>query len=354
MRHKISSTFLDKRAFSRNNFDFLRFFAACQVIFFHTFEISGSRSGTFYRCYELLFGNLDVGVSIFFIISGFLIIKSRLDNPALFLYLKKRFLRIAPALAASLLFCIFVIGPAASSLGLKDYFLNFGPLLEHHLPRVFENNPLPNMVNGSLWTLKVEAFAYIMVACLGFMSITRIKLFLVGVLPVLVFIDLFYLAGPVSSQLKIGAIYAYPTLRYIIFFISGSLLYLYKDKVLLSRHVFLLFLAITLFSQHTAYSHAVSILTLPYLVIYFAYSDMPLNGFGKYGDFSYGLYIYAFPIQQTFRHFHGDGLSNLALFVLSFLTTLVLAVLSWKLIEKPALSLKNVRLLPSRAGEWTP
>ncbi len=355
MQNKTSMTFLGEKAVSRNNnFDFLRFFAAGYVIFFHTFELSGNRTGAFFGSFKLLFGNLNVGVSIFFIISGFLIIKSRLDNPSMFLYLKKRFLRIVPALAASLLFCIFIIGPAASSYGLKDYFLNLGPLMNHHLPRVFENNHLPNMINGSLWTLKVEAFAYIMVALLGFMSIPRIRLFLALALPALIVIDLFYLTSPEYSSLRMGTIYVYPSLRYVILFVAGSLFYLYRDKIPLSPYIFVPLLLATVFAQHTVYSDAVSILSLPYVVLYFAYSDVPLNRFGRYGDFSYGLYIYAFPIQQTLLHFWGGGMSNQALFFVSFMVTLFLAVLSWKYIEKPCLGLKNVRLLPSRLGQSAP
>lgn len=62
------------------------------------------------------------------------------------------------------------------------------------------------------------------------------------------------------------------------------------------------------------------------------------NRFGKFGDFSFGLYLYAFPIQQLFSNL---GVNNFMLHIsLSTMTAMVLAVISWRFIEEPALSLK--------------
>lgn len=81
---------------------------------------------------------------------------------------------------------------------------------------------------------------------------------------------------------------------------------------------------------------------MPYLIIYFAYgiNSSLLKKFGAYGDFSYGLYIYAWPVQQTLVHFWKDFLNLLSFFVLTLSITLIFAFLSWKLIEKPALKFK--------------
>jgi peptidoglycan/LPS O-acetylase OafA/YrhL len=78
-----------------------------------------------------------------------------------------------------------------------------------------------------------------------------------------------------------------------------------------------------------------------YLVLYLAIARwLPAQGFGRYGDFSYGLYVFAFPIQQAIVHFAGTGMSLTTFFVAAFASTLVVAVASWHLVEAPALALK--------------
>jgi peptidoglycan/LPS O-acetylase OafA/YrhL len=73
----------------------------------------------------------------------------------------------------------------------------------------------------------------------------------------------------------------------------------------------------------------------------FAYSPL-LNRLIRTGDYSYGIYIYAFPVQQTIASFYPKIPIGLYLLVCSFLT-FVLAILSWHLVEKYALSLKPRR-----------
>jgi len=79
-----------------------------------------------------------------------------------------------------------------------------------------------------------------------------------------------------------------------------------------------------------------------YVILYICLSStIPLQKFGKYGDFSYGVYIYAFPIQQLVRLYHGENLNPWSNSLLSIPLILICAVLSWKLVEHPCLQLKN-------------
>src|SRR5262249_21502971 len=93
---------------------------------------------------------------------------------------------------------------------------------------------------------------------------------------------------------------------------------------------------------HTPVFTLMMFITLPYLVLSLAFAKIPfLNRFGRFGDFSYGLYVYAFPVQQTIVHFTQGHISVWRLFLLSFVLTLCLAVASYHFIEKPCLNLKR-------------
>lgn len=84
-------------------------------------------------------------------------------------------------------------------------------------------------------------------------------------------------------------------------------------------------------------------LCLPYIVFWFVFEQkIPVQNAGKYGDFSYGIYIYGFPVQQTIVYFMDNRVNVLEMIVLSFLFTIPLAIFSWFAVEKKALKLKDI------------
>ncbi|HEY3346077.1 MAG TPA: acyltransferase, partial [Nitrospirota bacterium] len=108
-----------------------------------------------------------------------------------------------------------------------------------------------------------------------------------------------------------------------------------------SRLAFFLFLALVL-SLRTQMLYIISFLTIPYLVLYFAYAKIPaIKNFGRYGDYSYGVYIYGFPIQQMVLLFLGPHINRFIFFIIAYAITLIISVLSWNFIENPALRLKD-------------
>ena len=167
-----------------NNFNLLRMIAATLVLYFHSFPLSSGPSvqepiGSF-----LKYGVGGIGVTIFFVMSGFLVTKSFDERRNIFLFIEARFLRIVPALAGVALFCVLIVGPCYTSLPLADFFWNshtFRFLYTHmtvhrieiELPGVFTRNIFPNAVNGSLWTLAYEISMYKWVAFLGLISVIR-------------------------------------------------------------------------------------------------------------------------------------------------------------------------------------
>lgn len=326
-----------------NNFDILRFFAALQVLIYHCILCFGNHPS---NCFVAL-----NGVAVFFVISGFLVTRSWCDNPNIFAFLKKRILRIFPALITVVLFTALILGPIVTTLPLKEYFADtaffnyfkniFLYEIYHLLPGVFQSNPLNTSVNASLWTLPFEFFMYCLIAIFGITKILNKKYF--HFIFVLFTIALFYVVTYIY-------IIKWTYIQFVdllsLFFISSGF-YIYRKKIILSFPLFIICLIIFLSSITFTYKvdavfEYFRLLTLPYIVIYIAYCKIPyINNFGKYGDFSYGMYLWAFPVSQTLIYFWQNKFNVFTYIVSVFLITLFISVLSFKFIEKPALKLKN-------------
>lgn len=324
---------------NKNCFDFLRFFFAANILLAHLCELSQNKSLLFLSN----FSNSSIAIKGFFIISGFLVAKSYTNTPSLKEYFIKRAKRILPAYIVVLLFSAITLSFFSSFnfleyftdidvykyLGWNSVFLNF---MHPCLPGLFENN-LMCAVNGALWTLKVEEGFYIVLPFIFYAIKKSKKPFLtLGSLYVLSllywFVMDFYLNQPLLAKQLPG---------YMAYFATGIFLFLNFDFLLLNKKklffISLLFLIISGFSPFQIdvfYPAAFGL-----MVIIAAYSLPFLNNFGKYGDFTYGLYIYHFPIIQLFRQYDLFEKYNPILMAFSvILITLFFAVFSWFFIEK--------------------
>lgn len=341
-----------------NNFDFLRIFAAILVIFSHSFPLADYHFEPFFLITgSMSFGTL--GVIIFFVISGYLITKSWDRNPSTTQFFWNRFLRIVPGLAGVALFSIFLIGPLVTTLSISNYFQNpqtwnylkiitiFGIGSYYTLPGVFTSNILPDAVNGSLWTLPLEFKMYILVFITGFTA-KFLKLHNKTILVIILVIlfgfffysnqnfypmfyhNIFYWTGGLNE-------YLIPPL----FFFIGVIYYIYEKYIIYNFKISIALLIIWILSFNTPFFSVTSFISLPYLILFIAKTPIhPLNKTSKYGDFSYGLYIYAFPIQQSIYYFI-NGISFIGMFLISLILTFLLAFLSWHIIESKALKLKK-------------
>ncbi|MCE7699519.1 MAG: acyltransferase, partial [Methanobacterium paludis] len=287
-----------------------------------------------------------LGVIIFFVISGFLITQSWCHHPHPLNFLWNRSLRIFPGLFGVTIITIFLIGPLVTTLSTIQYFtnpmtLNYFSLINifgatPYLPGVFENNPFPRTVNGSLWILSSLFEMYLILMGIGFFKILKKRGIVLGwvITSILLFI---YFSQNVSTH--------FLTLSYCfapLFFMIGVLYYLYKDKIKYNFKVAILLTIIWVMSFNTPLFILISFINLPYIILYIAHAKIPhLNMAGKYGDFSYGLYIYAFPIQQTIIHFF-TKISVIEMFLLTLLIVIPISFLSMKFIEENALKLKRV------------
>lgn len=335
----------------QNNLDFLRFAAATLVLFSHCYAISGRSAEEPFALLTRIEHGGGFAVSLFFVLSGYLITGSFLKSKSAFEYLGKRILRLFPALAVSTIICALVIGPIFTNISLNEYFSN--PIfvnywsnlylkIQFNLPGVFLSNPYPNTINGSLWTLPIEFTMYLLVLIIGVLVGLRLKIVLLSI--GFFWLFNFYLLEKfgetdahflhvmlVKEIFKLGG-----------FFFSGGLLFLVRDIYRPSGlHAFLA-VGVFAIALGTRYAEFVYALTFPVIVMFLAFVQVPMiSQFGKFGDFSYGIYIYAFPIQQVVTYLHKGHLSVSKLFVTSFFLTLVLAIISWFAFEKPALKLKN-------------
>lgn len=333
----------------KNNLDFIRFIAASLVIFSHSFPISLG-SDLFEPFYIISNGQSTLGkisVFVFFVTGGFLITQSYERKPHLYTYMKARVLRIFPALIFSVLITAFIIGPLVTNQPLLDYFSNSQTYfylsqislvpISNHLPGVFENNIYQNSVNGSLWSLKFEFLFYLVVAFLGVTKLLNKKV-------VLILLTTSFVTSFI--QLPFGAtVFLVPEM--FNYFGAGMLIYFYRDRIPLNHNLFLISLGVLFLSVFTNGFKELFIVFGSYVIMYLAYNpNIKIHNFSKHGDFSYGLYIFAFPIQQTVSFYFGGAMNPILNFLISFPLTLILAYISWHLVEKTAMKLKNVSLLP--------
>lgn len=327
-----------------NNYDIIRLIASIVVIFSHSFPLSiGYINGSDPDPLNQLTGNISFGhlaVMVFFIISGFLITQSfdRSKNPVLFL--KARVLRIIPALTFVVVLTIFILGPLVTTLHIDDYFSSHGTFeyfknitmyyMVFHLPGVFEHNAFPNGVNGSLWTLMYEFTCYIGVLILGITGLLRKEIILI-----------LFISTSILNSIGIGPV----AIEMLLFFSAGMLFYTYRNKINLKLSVFLISIIITFicFVYYKPYFMPIITICITYIVMYLTYATKTKINGSKFGDLSYGTYIFAFPIQQMVTYYFGGTMTWWVNFLISLPITLIFAAISWNLIEKNALKYKSVK-----------
>jgi peptidoglycan/LPS O-acetylase OafA/YrhL len=342
------------RVHERNNFDAFRLAAAVMVLAGHAFVLSGRGAEEPLIAHTAIGGLGELGVSIFFVISGFLVTMSfqRLGSTAA--YLANRVLRIVPGLVVALALTAFVLGPLVTSLPAEAYlarpqtwlYVARNALLypvTYALPGVFETNPYPGAVNGSLWTLRLEFTFYLVLPLMAWAGgLNRRGLALLAGaagLAYLAVLSLPALALEAPAVLVIAA-------RNFWLFAAGAALFAWRDSPLLARPApwlaaTALFLAVLPFRTATPY---LAPLALPLAVVGAALRPVAgVRSASRFGDFSYGIYIYAFPVQQALMHALGPERLGVAAFAaLTFACVLPLAALSWWAVERPALSLKRL------------
>ena len=328
-----------------NNFNLLRMAAALAVLVSHAWPISRG-PGTAEPLERLTVASLGtLAVYVFFALSGFFVSASWARRASLADFLAARALRLFPALAVSLAAVLLVLGPLTTSLPLADYFAHpatarFLPrnlaLLtpQYTLPGVFAANPYP-AVEGSIWTLAYEAECYLALLALGLAGLSRRGLGLAFAGYGLLWLATAGLALPV--RLAEARALSLP-------FAIGMAAYHGRDRLRLTLPRVATLALVAVLARGTPLAQPALVLALAAAGFWAGLLASPrLRAYNRFGDYSYGVYLYAFPVQGLVASAAGGSLSPFANIALSVPATLALAVLSWHLVERPALALRRAR-----------
>ena len=325
-----------------NHFNLVRFIAAFAVLISHAWPISRGLGTVEPLTSVIGFSLGEVAVLIFFSLSGFLITRSFEQRYSTKTFLIARFARLFPGLAASLVFVGLVIGPLTSELGIWNYlkdpqtskfFLRNLTLIQPQftLPGVFGNLPYP-AIEGSIWTLAHEVACYGLVLLLGVAGMFKKRLFLSAMLVIYVLSWAFLPEIEMHIHSKIFQTYvlALP-------FLVGMAFWIWRKRISLSLPILVLLWSAFALCKATSWAYPTLVFALTYSMFWLAYlpGKFCLN-YNRSGDYSYGMYIYAFPVQGFVIWFWGPMAPSLNI-VYAAPITLICAILSWHYIEKPAL-----------------
>jgi peptidoglycan/LPS O-acetylase OafA/YrhL len=339
------------------NFDFIRLTAAFMVLIGHAFIIMGKQSPTFLGIEISVFG-----VMIFFSISGYLVSESWIRDPSVMRYMARRSLRIFPALVAVILLSTFLLGPVFTTLSHHDYFTNRQTytyleniflVTQRSLPEVFKNNPQSLRVNDSLWTLPIELLMYLFLPVLTFLHGQKNALIFAALTIFISLIFTFYLptigGGEITqnSSIYLVELIIFEVAKVSMFFMAGVFIrYVFmtlKPPLVLATSLFFSTIGMYYLADINLYLLYVSLaFSLPFFIN--ALGESPkvrLPSLNRVGDLSYGIYLYAFPIQQIIAHFFIGKISVFTAIVIAVIPTACFAYVSWHLLEKKALILKT-------------
>jgi peptidoglycan/LPS O-acetylase OafA/YrhL len=341
------------KANPNTGFAWLRMIGALTVVVDHSAPLTDpSRLTVFPTSWNLSPGY--IALMGFFAMSGYQISDSWRQDPSWWLFSAKRVLRLWPPLLFVVLVTALVIGPLVSILPLGEYLSAQGTwgyivnnaglyTLQHRLPGVFVNNPWPWSANGSIWTLPMELTGYLLVLAFGALGLFRRAPWLtVALMLALIALDRRFEAsighpgtGGSFLQVPIGSMVAF-----LVAFSIGMVLHTYRDRIPLSPFVAWSLVGLQV-AVHTTH---VGAFTLPFMAGYGAlvaahHWPARLEGYDSWVFGSYGLYIWAFPVQQLLIMAGADKQWSLTITALPL--TYLCGWLSWHYIEQPTLSLRR-------------
>lgn len=332
-----------------NNFNALRLGAALAVVVSHAFPLATGSEAS-----EPLAGvnHFTLGqhaVNLFFTLSGLMTAASLDRSPGYGTFALRRILRVLPGLAASIALTALVLGPLVSTLPLRAYLADPGLLTflarmaalsstAATLPGVFSANPLPGLVNEPLWTIKYELLCYAVlagVAALGLLRSRRRCLWLAAASLAA------YVALRSFDQFEGQIGHASHVARFWLCFVLGVTAYVLRDHVRPSWPLAAGLAAGLVLAVGSPIELLASYLAVGYGAVCLALLPAgALRRATNRADLSYGVYIYGWPLTQAVL-WARPGLTAWELLTLALPLSLAAAWVSWRFIERPALSLKD-------------
>jgi peptidoglycan/LPS O-acetylase OafA/YrhL len=339
-------------------FDYLRLILASAIILWHGIATS------YGQAVELGFWRSPIGVAyhfvlpMFFALSGFLVCGSLDRCPTLISFFALRVLRIVPALAMEVLLSALLLGPALTVLPagayfadarLHAYFLNMIGDIHYVLPGLFVTNPVGNTVNAQLWTMPYELMCYLALGGLALSGLLKRRVAFLAFTLLTQAIWAWHaiaLGDTGSSNGASGEVL-------VVAFLGGLLIHLYRDRIVLHAGLFAAVTAIAVWLS--TLPHGAYYLPLPaaYMVVYLGLLNPPLAPLIRSGDYSYGLYLYGYPLQQAVAWLGPPARHWWINVGIALPAALLVAVGSWHLLERRALALRRtVPGLEAAAVGW--
>jgi peptidoglycan/LPS O-acetylase OafA/YrhL len=330
-------------------FDYMRLALAISVVATHSIITTYGRAADHALLSSAFEPFMRAILPMFFCLSGFLVTGSLLRCQTLVSFLGLRVIRIYPALAVEVLISALILGPIFTSVTLAAYFgdplfwqylWNVTGHIHYLLPGVFADNPFPDTVNAQLWTVPWELLCYAMIAILTLFGVKTAR----AVAPIgVVVLSVLHLFGRLQENgwtyVQHGGGLSGEIL--VISFVVGVAFYLYRDTIKASAPLFVLALALSIyFLWSTPLGEYFGIYALGYVVAYLGTANPAKIGILQGADYSYGIFLYGFSVQQAFVALFPTAEWYTNILVCVPLSALV-AALSWHYVEKPALGLKK-------------
>lgn len=331
-------------------FDYLRLGLATAVVAVHSIDVS------YGLAVSVPFANgparplIAIILPMFFALSGFLVAGSLDRCRTLVSFLGLRVIRLAPALVLETVLAALILGPLLTSLPLAAYFsdgllpryfLNIVGDVQYLLPGLFETNPWPRTVNAQLWTLPFELMCYVTLAGLAVVGLhRRRRVFALVVLALNLVLAAHNVIEAAGSGWNGAPVAPGPSL--VLAFLYGIALHLYRDRIPYSPRLGLAAGVLALaFLVHPATDYLVPLPAACFTVWLGLMRPRP-SVLTRHGDYSYGIFLFGFPIQQAmtqvmgppFQHWYWNLATALPL-------TILFAVFSWHAVEKPSLALRG-------------
>jgi peptidoglycan/LPS O-acetylase OafA/YrhL len=327
-----------------SGFDYLRIGLALMVVFVHVPQVVYGWSFAYPFWIPWLRPVSAIVVPMFFALSGFLVAGSLFRCKTLVTFFGLRILRIAPALSVEVLLSALLLGPIFTVLPSSAYFTDhlffryFYNLIGHvqfNLPGVFLSNPFPGQVNSQLWTIPPELKCYVLTGVLSLFGVFRNRLYLLGVA---VLFNLATFAIYVGKD-DPGRINAAP-ISIVGAFLAGVTIYMYRDRIASSFALFIASLVTAVALFYIPNGDYFTPFPVAYLTIYLGCFNPKILR-GEYIDYSYGIYLYGFPIQQAVTSLTGSYRCWWLDLLIVLPTTFLVAGLSWRYVETRALKQKS-------------
>jgi peptidoglycan/LPS O-acetylase OafA/YrhL len=342
-----------------SGFDYMRIALALAVILAHTKLITYGKESEGPFVLEVIEFFARMIVPSFFALSGFLVAGSLERSKTLVNFLGLRIFRIMPALSMEVLLSALILGPLLTTLTLNEYFqhpefhryfLNIIGEIHYYLPGVFKENPF-DQVNGQLWTVPYELVCYVILSLFAVFGIFRNRKWL------LVMVGVYHLGQVGNSIMRPheGLMTAAGS-TVVMCFITGLLVYRYREEIVWSGRLCLAMFAFSLLLLSVPNGVRFCALPLTYVTVYLGLTNPPRNKALLSGDYSYGVYLYGFPIQQAvFAMSAPEWREWYMNFLISAPLAMLMAVFSWWVVEKPVLAQKGIlKKLEAKYLSWPP